>query len=111
MKDYYETQRVKAGRSAYSCAFCRQPILVGSPSYVHKFYPEFSGKRTHPECSELFLSSEQCDECGNICQPDQLSDYKIPGVPEDEYYCCKRCAVERRGEFLSRDLSIGETEL
>ena len=56
-KDYYETKRVGAGRGSYSCEYCRNDIPSGTPSEVHKFYPEFTGYRTHPNCSQKFLNS------------------------------------------------------
>lgn len=56
-KDYYETQTVSRGRQEYMCDHCFKSIPKGSPSDVHKFYPEFYGERTHPECSKAFKES------------------------------------------------------
>lgn len=55
-EDYYETNSVGAGRTSYTCEFCNKNIPKGSPSDVHKFYPEYIGVRTHQTCSKKFLS-------------------------------------------------------
>lgn len=63
-KNYYETQSVQKGKSSYSCECCGKNIPKGTPSDVHKYYPEFMGYRTHPKCSSKFLAGDWCEECG-----------------------------------------------
>ena len=60
LEEYYETQSVSAGRSNYSCECCGGSIPKGTPSDVHKFYPEFHGVRTHQKCSKKFLAGHYC---------------------------------------------------
>ncbi len=60
-KDYYETNSVSKGKSSYSCEECGKSIPTGTPSDVHKFYPEFQGYRTHPSCSAKWLKSIGAD--------------------------------------------------
>jgi len=73
MEDFYETNSVSKGRDSYSCEYCGGNIKKGTPSDVHKFYPEFQGYRTHPKCSDKFLAQESCSECGENFEPKELT--------------------------------------
>jgi hypothetical protein len=92
MKNYYETQSVGAGKRSYSCDFCGGAIKKGSPSHVHKFYPEFSGSRTHPKCSTKFLAQETCEAC--------CGDFDVKDMHEitASHSTCKKCWVEELEE-------------
>lgn len=65
-EDYYETKGVSSGRDTYYCAHCGGVIRKGSPSDVHKFYPEFDSHRTHVKCSDKFLESLRTEEDGPV---------------------------------------------
>ncbi len=115
MKDFYETQSVGAGRKSYSCEYCGKSIAAGSPSDVHKFYPEFyalkhifhsEGRRTHKKCSKDFLASEECTECGELCTPEELSTFKKADCDPEEYFCCKTCFNENRGAFTGETIGV-----
>ena len=106
MKDYYETQSVGAGRQDYSCEYCGKGIKKGTPSDVHKFYSEFYGKRTHRKCSEDFLASEECSECGELCKPEELSTFKKDDEGPEEYFYCKTCFNENRGAFTGETIGV-----
>jgi hypothetical protein len=67
-EDYYETNSIASGRASYSCECCGGTIKKGDPSDVHKFYPEFDSRRTHPKCSKKFLDGFYCPECGQWCE-------------------------------------------
>ncbi len=92
MEDFYETNSVGAGRDSYSCEYCGGTIKKGSPSDVHKFYPEFQGYRTHPKCSDKFLEQESCSECCENHDPKDLVD--LNGA---KY--CKQCQEDCKEEI------------
>lgn len=64
-EDYYESKTVSSGRDTYHCEHCGGVIRKGNSSEVHKFYPEFSGYRTHIKCSSDFVDSLRTDEDGD----------------------------------------------
>lgn len=92
MEDYYETNSVGAGRASYSCEFCSGNIAKGQPSDVHKFYPEFTGYRTHKKCSKAFLESEQCPGCCENYDPKKMKRW------EDTLSYCEECYKEVEAE-------------
>lgn len=86
-EDFYETQRVSAGRNTYTCAYCNSIIKIGEPSEVHKYYPEFQGYRTHPKCSDDFLNSTSCYDCDEM-----IAEKDVIKVGKHSF--CKECGEE-----------------
>lgn len=102
LEDYYETQSVSAGRSNYSCECCGGSIPKGTPSDVHKFYPEFHGVRTHQKCSKKFLVGHYCCECGEWCENGTQTMHD--GKPYCEY-CEKEYTPEPEAPVADKKLS------
>jgi len=102
-EDYYESQSVSAGRSTYCCAYCGGTIAKGSPSIVHKFYPEFTGERVHKKCSENFLNSYRCEYCYELINKDSNDLLIIDGKAY-----CKECYSENINEVEENDLIEGD---
>lgn len=86
LEDYYQTKSVNKGRKEYTCSCCGGPIPENTPSDLHSFYPfDFSGFRTHKECTEKFLNGYFCSYCGKWIENGKQKKYENKIICENCY--------------------------